>query len=285
MPELETLLTMPASSSPVLLCYPVRSFHSALMSYRMMIIYFLIISSSWRISGLVSNDYQASFTLTNLILDSYLAAMVNGFHGNLTHCALQRSSWVKVGIPAQIFGIWVAWWVNPLAIRHCVTVWLTTVLVVWVSYWKMVLFTAERTHMERWRLPSCPYALNSRGSVRSRIHSGVEEFWKVFLAQRWFRFLLTIAEKCWFRWITCRLSSPPNPQSLDNYRVLNDVEKLLRVNFLQSMLRLKPVDRASAAELLEHEWIKLSSWVIYSINPRLAEYLPAYEAIKYLFHK
>ncbi|KAF8963317.1 kinase-like domain-containing protein [Flammula alnicola] len=45
-------------------------------------------------------------------------------------------------------------------------------------------------------------------------------------------------------------------QALDAYRVLDDVEKPLCIEFLQSMLRLKPSDRTSAAELLEHEWIK-----------------------------
>ena len=45
-------------------------------------------------------------------------------------------------------------------------------------------------------------------------------------------------------------------QALDAYRVLDDVDKPLCIDFLRSMLRLKPSDRASAAELLEHAWIK-----------------------------
>ncbi|KAF8804085.1 kinase-like protein [Phlegmacium glaucopus] len=45
-------------------------------------------------------------------------------------------------------------------------------------------------------------------------------------------------------------------QALDAYRVLDNVDKPLCIDFLQSMLRLKPADRASAAELLEHAWIK-----------------------------
>jgi len=45
-------------------------------------------------------------------------------------------------------------------------------------------------------------------------------------------------------------------EALDTYHVLDDVEKPLFIDFLKSMLRLKPSDRASAAELLEHEWIK-----------------------------
>ena len=45
-------------------------------------------------------------------------------------------------------------------------------------------------------------------------------------------------------------------QALDAYRVLDNIDKPLCIDFLRSMLRLKPSDRASAAELLEHEWIK-----------------------------
>ena len=45
-------------------------------------------------------------------------------------------------------------------------------------------------------------------------------------------------------------------QALDAYRVLDNVDKPLCIDFLRSMLRLKPSDRASAAELLEHTWIK-----------------------------
>ncbi|KIM36677.1 hypothetical protein M413DRAFT_424385 [Hebeloma cylindrosporum] len=48
-------------------------------------------------------------------------------------------------------------------------------------------------------------------------------------------------------------------QALDAYRVLSDAEKPICVDFLRSMLRLKPTDRASAAELLAHEWIRSSS--------------------------
>ncbi|KJA15817.1 hypothetical protein HYPSUDRAFT_58602 [Hypholoma sublateritium FD-334 SS-4] len=45
-------------------------------------------------------------------------------------------------------------------------------------------------------------------------------------------------------------------EALDSYHVLDDVDKPLCVDFLRSMLRLKPSDRATAAELLEHAWIK-----------------------------
>ena len=52
-------------------------------------------------------------------------------------------------------------------------------------------------------------------------------------------------------------------QALDAYRVLDNVDKPLCIDFLRSMLRLKPSDRASAAELLEHAWIK--TWFTGSI--------------------
>jgi serine/threonine-protein kinase SRPK3 len=45
-------------------------------------------------------------------------------------------------------------------------------------------------------------------------------------------------------------------RALDDFCVLDDAEKPLFIDFLKSMLRLKPSERASAAELLEHEWIK-----------------------------
>lgn len=45
-------------------------------------------------------------------------------------------------------------------------------------------------------------------------------------------------------------------QALDAYHVLDNVDKPLCIDFLRSMLRLKPSDRASAAELLKHDWIK-----------------------------
>ncbi|KAF9237257.1 kinase-like domain-containing protein [Melanogaster broomeanus] len=43
--------------------------------------------------------------------------------------------------------------------------------------------------------------------------------------------------------------------ALRNYNVLDDVELPLCVSFLRSMLRLKPSDRATAAELVQHEWL------------------------------
>lgn len=45
----------------------------------------------------MSNDYQASFTLVNLILDSYLATMVNGFHEDLIQPYALRTPEVILG--------------------------------------------------------------------------------------------------------------------------------------------------------------------------------------------
>ncbi|KAF9237968.1 kinase-like domain-containing protein, partial [Melanogaster broomeanus] len=44
--------------------------------------------------------------------------------------------------------------------------------------------------------------------------------------------------------------------ALRNYNVLDDVELPLCASFLRSMLRLKPSDRATAAELVQHEWLR-----------------------------
>lgn len=48
-------------------------------------------------------------------------------------------------------------------------------------------------------------------------------------------------------------------QILDVYKVFEEDdgdEKRLALEFLRSMLRLKPSDRATAAELLSHPWLK-----------------------------
>lgn len=45
--------------------------------------------------------------------------------------------------------------------------------------------------------------------------------------------------------------------SLRAYNVLGDDEMSSCISFLQSMLRLKPSDRASAADLIQHEWLKV----------------------------
>ncbi|KAF9230901.1 kinase-like domain-containing protein [Melanogaster broomeanus] len=42
---------------------------------------------------------------------------------------------------------------------------------------------------------------------------------------------------------------------LHSYNVLDEVEHPIFVSFLRSMLRLNPSDRATAAELLRHEWL------------------------------
>jgi len=44
--------------------------------------------------------------------------------------------------------------------------------------------------------------------------------------------------------------------ALRNYNVLDDADMPLCVSFLRSMLRLKPSDRASAAQLVQHKWLR-----------------------------
>jgi len=46
------------------------------------------------------------------------------------------------------------------------------------------------------------------------------------------------------------------PEALKSYNVLGDEEVSMCTSFLQLMLRLKPSDRASAADLTQHEWLK-----------------------------
>jgi serine/threonine-protein kinase SRPK3 len=43
---------------------------------------------------------------------------------------------------------------------------------------------------------------------------------------------------------------------LGNYDVLDDVELPLCASFLREMLRLKPSDRATAAQLAQQQWLK-----------------------------
>ncbi|KAG1779518.1 kinase-like domain-containing protein [Suillus placidus] len=45
--------------------------------------------------------------------------------------------------------------------------------------------------------------------------------------------------------------------ALESYKVVGDDELFMCTSFLRSMLRLQPSDRASAADLLEHEWLKV----------------------------
>ena len=42
--------------------------------------------------------------------------------------------------------------------------------------------------------------------------------------------------------------------TLKVYKVVDDVELPICASFLRSMLRLKPSDRSSAANLMQHEW-------------------------------
>ncbi|KAG1764076.1 hypothetical protein EV702DRAFT_1155039, partial [Suillus placidus] len=44
-------------------------------------------------------------------------------------------------------------------------------------------------------------------------------------------------------------------KALESYKVVSDDELSMCTSFLRSMLRLQPSDRASAADLLEHEWL------------------------------
>ncbi|KAG2126926.1 kinase-like domain-containing protein [Suillus clintonianus] len=44
---------------------------------------------------------------------------------------------------------------------------------------------------------------------------------------------------------------------LESYKVVGDDELSMCTSFLRSMLRLKPSDRASAADLMQHEWLKV----------------------------
>ncbi|KAG1724359.1 serine protein kinase Sky1, partial [Suillus lakei] len=43
---------------------------------------------------------------------------------------------------------------------------------------------------------------------------------------------------------------------LESYKVVGDEELSMCTSFLRSMLRLKPSDRASAADLMQHEWLR-----------------------------
>ena len=45
--------------------------------------------------------------------------------------------------------------------------------------------------------------------------------------------------------------------ALKSYKVVGDDELPICASFLRSMLRLKPSDRASAADLMQHEWLKV----------------------------
>ena len=44
-------------------------------------------------------------------------------------------------------------------------------------------------------------------------------------------------------------------EALKSYDVVNDNEVSMCASFLRSMLRLKPSNRASAADLIQHDWL------------------------------
>ena len=44
-------------------------------------------------------------------------------------------------------------------------------------------------------------------------------------------------------------------EALKSYNVLGNDEAAICVSFLRSILRLKPSDRASAADLIQHDWL------------------------------
>ncbi|KAG1730423.1 uncharacterized protein EDB91DRAFT_1252686 [Suillus paluster] len=46
-------------------------------------------------------------------------------------------------------------------------------------------------------------------------------------------------------------------KALESYKVVGNDELSMCTSFLQLMLRLQPSDRAGAADLLEHEWLKV----------------------------
>jgi serine/threonine-protein kinase SRPK3 len=46
-------------------------------------------------------------------------------------------------------------------------------------------------------------------------------------------------------------------EALEYSNVVSNDELPTCVSFLRSMLRLKPSDRASAADLIQHEWLKV----------------------------
>jgi serine/threonine-protein kinase SRPK3 len=47
-------------------------------------------------------------------------------------------------------------------------------------------------------------------------------------------------------------------QALESYKVVANDELSMCTSFLRLMLRLQPSNRASALDLLEHEWLKVS---------------------------
>ncbi|KAF9518254.1 hypothetical protein BS47DRAFT_1379973 [Hydnum rufescens UP504] len=50
---------------------------------------------------------------------------------------------------------------------------------------------------------------------------------------------------------------PTLEKALRNYNIVGDDELPLCISFLQSMLRLRPSDRAAATDLIQHDWLKV----------------------------
>jgi serine/threonine protein kinase len=46
-------------------------------------------------------------------------------------------------------------------------------------------------------------------------------------------------------------------EALESYNVISKEDLPMCISFLRSMLRLKPSDRASAVDLIHHEWLKI----------------------------
>ena len=87
----------PCLKLPHLLYYPVRSFHSVLITYGIQITYNPTMRSSWQISGLVSNDCQTLLIHVDLTSICYLAAMVDGPHADIIQPYALRAPEVILG--------------------------------------------------------------------------------------------------------------------------------------------------------------------------------------------
>jgi serine/threonine protein kinase len=161
-------------------------------------------------------------------------------------------------------------------------------LVIWVSNREMALFPQKRAHLERWVIPPCAYACVGRGRFWSTLHPGGGALWTIFYAgswdllfSPWFVFILGIEFSYIYRWSQDYGSE--HSQFGTNfgclwcfgwfweavfvekwYYVFIDI-RIFFIDFLHSMLRLKPSDRASAEELLEHEWVKWG-WVCQNLQ-------------------
>lgn len=194
----------PCLNLPHLLYYPVQSFHSVLMTYRMQITYNPTMRFCWQISGLVSNDCQPLLICVDLTSICYLATMVDGPHAAIIQPYALRAPEVILGsswdTSADIWnlGCLVSRSSFQLPNKFIVVLqhdWRRQSLVIWVSHWKMALYPTERTHVERWKLPSCSYAYHCRGRFRSHIRPEGETFWKIFYVWRLVISLMITTEK------------------------------------------------------------------------------------------